>query len=491
MGTGQEEGGPEGAAARLARNVGRGALAATGLGVVSIAAGSALEALGITDTNIMAFEGDPGQAATEQARRHFMAGGALGTRQRRIEREQSDAQRLTGAFADQIAQGESAQNMSQETLDSLFADRDIQDMSFQMMQGGNSAAQGLQRLADRAATETDPERKAVLDTLHANAQLEIRLGGRVSDRWGAMAASAGNIGREAAQSKRARLGTAREMTAIGNEMGRILQDHGIEQAFTRIGEQYREGWTEGNNRTQNIVTQLGNLDREQRSEIIGALGQVEGDEETRERAQALAGVVAREGAIGEQLMGRGRRGRRQAMETAMGQFGGLGRGLTLTMGEGDRQRRISGARAQRLTERFFRGGRMSEEARGAVQQALTLQMREAGLDEDQQRQLTEAIGAVGVGTEEERAAARDRVRTLRDQPEFRETFSRLNEQQTKQALANARGRDPMGRERNDLLRQIAQAPGVTTAPAEGVPPAAEGGGGGGDSGGGLMSMIGL
>jgi len=475
-----------GAAGRGARNIARGVVmgAATMLtmgvgGIALYAAGAAAESMGLTDTNIMAMEEAPGVAARDTAAEYFMGGGALGEAGRHAKENRGYAQRLAGHGDDIIARGQAAQIGSRETIDAIFDGVEMQDVAFAMMEGGDSATAALGRLQDMATAEQDPTRRQALESMAESATQEIRDTGKVGEQWGRMAFT-DRVAQEATQSEGRRLGVARNYGAVAGALGQLENNSMaaiLADDMSSLGAAFRDSTGSGNATAQTLITDLAALDEGSVNDIQGALGQVitgEGREEVREQARGFSMALGQQRATREALIGRGRRGRRQSLETAMGVAGGLGRNLEIKMGEGDDQRSIRGQRSERMVERFLRGGRgMGREQREAVRQALSLQMETGGLGEDQQQELQEALeGVARGGSREDRSAAADVMMGLQKNPAFRRTFEELNKQQTDQAMAAAGRRDPMGQQRNDLLTRILAAPGVSNAPnGEQVPPA--------------------
>lgn len=179
-------------------------------------------------------------------------------------------------------------------------------------------------------------------------------------------------------------------------------------------------------------------------------------------------------------MGRGGRGRRRgrglALETAMGQFGGMGMGrdfqIDVEVGGRGRTRSVTGDRARRIMlQEARKEGGFSE----ATEDALRQQMTESGIRDDvKQTNIIDAMKNVAVAKDEPaQKAAADRVQELKTQ--YGEEFQRVEQEQMNRQVQEGRARDPLGARRNDILELILASPGVTNGPAEGVT-VGEGGG---------------
>lgn len=155
----------------------------------------------------------------------------------------------------------------------------------------------------------------------------------------------------------------------------------------------------------------------------------------------LSSAAQERGAV-TQLMGRGRRGRLGANEAALGMLTGNALGeMAFTVGEGKNRRTLSSRnQAQVIMESFRKGGRTADDLEGQlVSQLETLGVKDAVANVQQLRKAL--VGGV-------------------DEGEARELYKKLGSDADLQRVQREgieraqRLQDPLGVQRNDLLKQI-------------------------------------
>lgn len=177
-------------------------------------------------------------------------------------------------------------------------------------------------------------------------------------------------------------------------------------------------------------------------------------EEDRAQVMALTGSLTRERALQRDLTGRGRRGTRQANETALNMIsGGTLSGMELTVGG----RQVSGRNIQSVITNALSGrGRMSGDERASVQQQVVEQLRRSGIDNAEEMvnqlssSLTNSESGEGIGRISEEEANRLRATVGENQTSIDKASERAMEQRQ-------RAQNPLDFERNQTLTQILQA----------------------------------
>lgn len=348
--------------------------------------------------------------------------------------------------------------VDEEALDALTQEDEIRRLTLRMANGGPDARRALEELQTRAnAADPSSERGRALDSMAQQARDSIRRHGRVGREF-VGAVMSPQAREDAAAAMREMENRAVSFTASAGAIEDILGENETSEAFRRASTAFAGGdAVAANGAIRGEIDRLSRMDPEERASAISAMSSFEG--EGSETIRAVAQMAANRGQLRRALRGEGRRGRRQALETAQQVFGGVGMGRDFEIEVGGRT--ISGRRAQRLVERTLRGGAVDAVRAGggsetdrAVISAMSRQFQGMNISREARGEIFQALQQQAQArTPEERAAAEERIMGLRDT--YREDFERVQSQQTEQAMERLRQRDPLGAERNRLLQRIA------------------------------------
>lgn len=392
--------------------------------------------------------------------------GSVGNRNQRaisyVARGGGLARGATGREREALAGAHGA--IGREAFESAYQDETIGGMVDEITaaseRGDTMAVQrGIQNLERHGQTLEGTQGRAVQSIALQMQQERDRFNGRV-----------GGHHRSARVSREDVLAFRQESQAAGRAAQRISV--GI-QGDTRMAQRLREGFQRVGERQMTVgaesrgfqiqagmIENIAMMGREDAGEAMALIGGAEiqgtGPEAERARAQrgALVGEISRRQALQRDLTGGGRRGQRQAQETALNMITGgtIGR-MEFTDARG---RRLSGRRAQHAITQALQAGEGATEEQQQLRTRLIQQMQEAGISGAQglvqnlQTALSTQEDNEGVGR-----ISRNEASRLREAA--REQGGDIGRAQ-QEALRQAQARqNPLDATRNQTLTEILQA----------------------------------
>lgn len=173
------------------------------------------------------------------------------------------------------------------------------------------------------------------------------------------------------------------------------------------------------------------------------------------QARAMVLGMARDRQLDRALRGDGRRDRREAVETAIGEATGyMSQRMSFTVGG----REITGQRGQRLLQAAL-SGRLRGDQQTQVVQQFASQLGDMGFSADQQREIqgTLRLGLSRMEGGGLRQEDRERLMGLTRREDIQQVLQQAQEEQRQATLSAASARDPVGAETNRILGNILTA----------------------------------
>lgn len=315
---------------------------------------------------------------------------------------------------------------------------------------GDELEAQLSAMEESAMTSGTAEQRAAQRSLvRALREDAKRNGGRLSDGFRSTLSGAGMSQERAAEMRleRARMATHRSGIATRlseRASGMTGADREAVEQIGGLASRYAESAITGSAEQENDAAQayrqhIASLDPDSAAYRAWSQSLPPGERGALERA-----AVAQTRQFTRDITGDGRGGRRRAATTAMGAItGNMASELTFNLrGPGGRERQVRGSRADVIMRELERGGANADSIRNQLSDHLS------GMGVQGAAGLTQNFAELARG-----GFTTDEARKLEGQLDRAGVSDRAADRQMEQA----RRTDPLGRERNDLLREIRDA----------------------------------